>query len=125
MSDLPALIYLREGYFLGIWELLLQELCRIIQQKFNNIPLIALIKSPAMARLVVKMVEVEAGLILEPRKAVEMINQLLEVRELAGITFRKILVCHNKVTKAPLAIININLIAKKADRYLTQILIQY
>jgi hypothetical protein len=78
-----------------------------------------------MARLVVKMVEVEAGLILEPRKAVEMINQLLEVRGQAVIPFRKILVCHNKVIKGPLAIINIKLIVKKADKYLTQTHIQY
>jgi hypothetical protein len=78
-----------------------------------------------MARLVVKIVEVEVGLILVPRKAVETINQRLEVQVLVASSIRKILVCHNKVTKAPLAIININLIAKKADRYLTQILIQY
>ena len=78
-----------------------------------------------MARLVVKMVEVEVGFILVPKKAVEMINQLLEVRELAVYFIRKILVCHNKVIKGPLVIININLIAKKADRYQTQTLIRY
>jgi hypothetical protein len=37
-----------------------------------------------MARLVVKMVEVEEDSILVPRKAVEMINQPLEVQDLVG-----------------------------------------
>ena len=78
-----------------------------------------------MARLVVKMLGVEMDLILGPKKVVEMINQPLEVQVLGVPLIRKIQACHNRATKVPLVIININLIAKKADRYLTQTLYQY
>ena len=78
-----------------------------------------------MAKIVVKMLGVEMDLILGPKKEVELINQLLEVQVLAVLLIRKIQACHNRAIKVPLAIININLIAKKAGRYLTQTLYQY
>ena len=78
-----------------------------------------------MAKIVVKMLGVEMDLILGPKKVVEMINQPLEVQVLAVPLIRKIQACHNRATKVLLTIININLIAKKAGRYLTQTLYQY